>query len=466
MITLAHRVWPRPACSPSPQLAPEAASSSPAASALLRRLSASTFWILLSYGGGQGLRLASNLILTRLLAPEAFGIMALVSMILMGLALLSDAGIATAIAQSEDGDDPEFLDTAWSLQLLRGALLWGVASLLAEPLARVFDQEVLAWAVPIAGASLLLQGLTPARVETAHRHLHLGRLTLITLSAQALGLAAIIALCLFLRSVEALVVGMVLQEGLRLALIAVFLPGRRNRFALKAAPARQILRFGGWIFVATAFWFITHQGDRAILGQSLSPGELGLYNIALFLASFPLLLGQAITQKMLIPLYREGAEPAAISRLRWRLSACLLALLAGMAWGAPALVGLLYDARYLQAGPLCVMLAVSLTPAALLLSYDQAALAQGNSRGFCVYTALRATLQTGIFLLGLSHWGVVGGIAALGLSQIAAYPALRALARRHGAADLRHDLSFAALALLLQGGAVTWHLGRLKDAVF
>ena len=71
----------------------------------------------------QALRLASNLVLTRLLFPEAFGLMALVTVFVMALVMLSDIGTGPAIMGSRRGDDPAFLDTAWTIQILRGAIL-------------------------------------------------------------------------------------------------------------------------------------------------------------------------------------------------------------------------------------------------------------------------------------------------------------------------------------------------------
>ncbi len=44
-------------------------------------------------GGQQFLRLASNLILTRLMFPEAFGLMALIQTFMVGLQMFSDIGI-------------------------------------------------------------------------------------------------------------------------------------------------------------------------------------------------------------------------------------------------------------------------------------------------------------------------------------------------------------------------------------
>lgn len=82
---------------------------------LMARALRSTSWIVLGYGGSQAIRLASNLILTRLLFPEAFGLMALIQVVIVGLTLFSDVGIAPSIAQSKRGDDRDFLDTAWTI---------------------------------------------------------------------------------------------------------------------------------------------------------------------------------------------------------------------------------------------------------------------------------------------------------------------------------------------------------------
>jgi O-antigen/teichoic acid export membrane protein len=86
-----------------------------------------------AYAVAQGARLVSNLILARLLFPEAFGIMALVTVVLVGLAMFSDAGIGPAISQNARGDDADSLNTAWTINVLRGAVLWGAAWALAHP---------------------------------------------------------------------------------------------------------------------------------------------------------------------------------------------------------------------------------------------------------------------------------------------------------------------------------------------
>jgi O-antigen/teichoic acid export membrane protein len=90
---------------------------------------------------GHVLRLASNLILTRLLFEEAFGLMALVGVFLQGLQSFSDIGLRPAVIQNPKGEEPEFLATAFTIQGVRGLLLASVAALGAAPFAAFYSPK-------------------------------------------------------------------------------------------------------------------------------------------------------------------------------------------------------------------------------------------------------------------------------------------------------------------------------------
>ena len=79
-----------------------------------------TLWVLVGNGASQGLRLASNLILSRLLFPEAFGLMAIVNLVTLGLQMISNVGIRPAIIRHAEGDRRDFLDTAWTIHTHKG----------------------------------------------------------------------------------------------------------------------------------------------------------------------------------------------------------------------------------------------------------------------------------------------------------------------------------------------------------
>lgn len=440
-------------------------------SGLMARVLRSASWLMLSYGTSQALRLASNLILTRILFPEAFGLMALVGLVTVGLAMFSDIGLGPAVTQNPRGDDPDFLDTAWTIQVLRGFALWAGAAGLALPMAAFYDEPQLATYLPIAGMALAVSGFNPMRIETAYRHLQVGRLTTLELLSQFIGIAGMVALALLTRSVMALVLGSVLQAAARLVLTQLFLPGRGNRFRWEPEAARDLVHFGKWIFFSTAFWFISSQGDRAILGKFLTLEALGLYNIGYFLASFPYLLGLAVNQRLMMPVYRDrpaGDAPENFRKqrlLRSGLTGGILAMLAVMALAGPALIGLLYDARYAASGPIVTLVACALAPAAIVMTYDQAALAAGDSRGYFLYSAARAAAQVGLILAGVLHFGLTGAIAAMGLSILAVYPVLIWLSVKHRVWDRWHDLGFGLATAGLIAAAITLHWEAIQAMI-
>lgn len=410
-----------------------------------------------SYAVTQGLRLVSNLILTRLLFPEAFGLMALVSVVLVGLAMFSDIGIGPAISQHPKGDEPAFLDTAFTIDVARGVILWLLTCALAWPAAQLYDAPELLQLLPAAGLTLLIAGFNPTRIDTANRHLLLGRVTLLDLAAQVIGIGSMIVLALGMRSVWALVLGAIIGSLAKLVIMHLLLPGRTNRFQWQPEAGRDLIRFGKWIFLSTACGFLLSQGDKAIFGAYLTKGELGIYNIGWFLASFPILLAGAVTGRILIPLYRD--HPPALSpenarkmrRLRYAVSGGTLVLLAVLGVVGMPLVGFLYDPRYQAAGAVVVVMAMVQMPAVIGMTYDQSALAAGDSRSFFLLMALRAGVQTLAFLIGMETGGLWGALAGQGLALLALHPAIARLAHKHKAWDMRHDLIFFALAVGLVG---------------
>lgn len=405
------------------------------------------------FGASQVIRLGTNLILTRLLFPEAFGIMALISVVLVGLGQFSDIGIGPSIMQSKRGDDQDFLDTAWTIQAIRGVSLWLVACALSLPAAALYGAPELAQLLPVAGLTLLITGFNPTRLETAHRHMRLGRVTLIDLTTQLAGVIIAIALAYWLKSVWALVFSGIISTLIQLVFSNLLMPGPANRFRWEVSARDELIQFGKWIFLSTLCGFLFSQSDKILIGKYLSLGEFGVYNIGFFMASFPLMLGNMVNQKIMIPIYRECPPRESRSnfirlrRMRMLMTGALIVMVTIFASLGVWLIGFLYDPRYQAAGAVVVLLAIMQIPTIIQLTYDQAALAAGDSRRFFVLTLMRAILMVTGLVWGLEIAGLYGAILGQGLARLAIYPVTTWLARRVGAWDPVHDLIFAGLGL-------------------
>lgn len=417
------------------------------------------------FGFSQVVRLASNLILTRLLFPEAFGLMALVMVFIMGLHQFSDVGVVPAILQSKRGDDRAFLDTGWTMQVVRGFGLWVVACALAWPASLLYGAPELAHMLPVAALTLVIDGFRPTRMITANRHLMLGRVTLLDMVSQLSGVIAAISLAYWWGSVWALVVSALVGSTVQVLMATAFLPGERNRFTWERDSVSELMLFGKWVFLATIAGFFYNQADKIVMGKVLPLETFGIYNIGYFWASFPLLLGSMVTQKILIPIYREAppkenpANFAKLRKMRVVVTALLMIFVGIFALLGDWLVSLLYDPRYAMAGAVAVLLACAQMPALIVMTYDQAALAAGDSKRFFVLALARAVLIWVGLLAGVELAGLLGALIGIFCAYLAAYPVTVRLARRMGAWDGVHDAGFGLLALALMALAlwVNWN---------
>ncbi|MCP5088039.1 MAG: oligosaccharide flippase family protein [Rhodobacteraceae bacterium] len=418
-------------------------------------------WMVLGYGGSQMLRLASNLILTRLMFPEAFGLMALVAVFMQGLANFSDMGVGPSIMQSKRGDDRGFLDTAWTVQAVRGVILWIASCAIAIPVARFYGEPQLAQLIPVVGLGLVISGFNPTRLETAHRHLMLGRVNLIQIATQVVGIIVAIIFAMLTHSVWAFVISGLVSNIAHLFLLDRFMPGKRNWIRWEKPAVGELVHFGKWIFLSTVCGFLVSQGDKLVLGKFLTIDMLGIYNIGYFLASFPMLLSITVINKVMIPLYRERppSESAenfhALRLMRFGVTGVILSMVAVFAFFGVGLVEFLYDPRYEAAGAIVVLTAISQIPALIVLTYDQAALASGDSRRFFVLTFSKALLLMSGILIGVQVAGLLGVLIGQGIAMVLVYPVVVWLARRQGAWDPVHDMVYAAIGLLL-GSVAVW----------
>src|SRR5438105_946486 len=151
---------------------------------LRRRVLNAGAWTFVGYGLSLAIRFGSNLLLTRLLVPEMFGVMAIAIVVLVGLVMFSDLGLGQSVVRSERGSEPLFLNTAWAVQILRGILLWFVALLVSallviasdigiSPKGSVYADPILPYVIAILSIGVLFDGLNSTKGSEARRNLNL-----------------------------------------------------------------------------------------------------------------------------------------------------------------------------------------------------------------------------------------------------------------------------------------------------
>lgn len=423
-------------------------------------MTSGTIWTITGYGLSQTLRLGSNLVLAYLLSPEAFGLMLLVNVFIQGLGMFSDIGVGPSIIHNKRGDDPAFLDTAWTVQVVRGFLLWIASWIAASFVAAYYEEPRLSALIPVAGLTAAIAGFNSTKLFTVNRHMILGRRTLIDLCAQVVSIVVMIAWSLVDRSVWSLVAGGIANSLTKLALSHWALPGRSNRFHLETRAYREMFTFGKWIFVSTAITFFATQIDRLLVGKLLPIDEVGVYGTALNLASLPSLIIATLAGTVVYPVLAASArsDPASLSarttQIRGNILPCGLFAILGLALLSPAFFRTLYDERYADAGWITVTLMVPFWFLILSSSSDRALLALGDTRALALCNLVSLVGKVAGCVVGFRIGGLFGFILGLTTGNAACQIVIQIVLARHAISIWRQDVTLTLLGLLMGGAGV------------
>ncbi len=437
-------------------MTPAASGDSPARRPLKERILRAGSWTVFAYGCTLILRLLNSLILTRLLAPEVFGLIAIVMTIATVATLLSDIGIRQAIVHSKHGDEPLMLNTAWTMQIVRGLLIWTACCLTALGLnvaqqagwltaGSVYAAPELPLILALGTLSTVILGFESTKRFTADRRIEQKRVVLIELGSMLFGTVISIILAWHMRSVWALIIGGWVATVSSVVAGHSWLHGHSNRLAWDRGFALQIFSFGKWILASSLLYVLAINGDKLLLGVWVAPAVLGCYAIAQNLAQvLEMAVGRVFSQ-VAAPAFADliGHSPHRLREvyLRMRLPFDLLFIAAaGFVFGVgPWLIGVMYDPRYAQAGTLLQILSFLLIFARYGVS-TSAYLALQAPHAQAVMNLVRIVAFIVAVPTAYKVFGVQGAYWAIALHPMAIAPVVWWFDRRFGIGSWRHEV--------------------------
>ncbi len=403
------------------------------------------------------LRLAGNLVLTRLLAPEAFGLMALASVLIVGIVMLSDFGLQQVIVRSPNGENQAFLDTVWTVQILHGlgvaALVLGAAGALSiaqssgwVPCGNTYARTELPWIIAGLSLQVLLNGFVSTKFHLATRRMQVGRVVGVEFACQIVCLAVMVAWASVHPSVAALIAGNLSIAVCRLIVGQFLTEGARNRPRLDRASLTEVQSFGVWIFASSGLTFVITNVDKLVLGAALGPREFGLYAIALTLIMALHDLVLQVSHRVALPalssVHRQDPQRVGslYYRLRLPIDAFCLVLAGLLAVAGDLLIKILYDDRYADAGQYLRILALSLLGIRFAVLGELFQALGRTSLLLYEKVSRLLLLVVGIFV-GLQVLGIPGVVGAVALSFVAGpLVSVVVIQRRLGVLDVRREL--------------------------
>jgi len=370
----------------------------------------------------RGLRLVRNMILARLLAPDDFGLMAIIIAISTLFEVFSDIGVRQSVIHNKKGAEYEYLNMVWWLQTVRSLVLFAIMFLIAPSISSFYGKPELTLFLRIAFVAGIFHGVISPRVHALQKELRFGRWVFISQGAGFLGTVFAIGSAFWFRNTWALVIGFT-AEALSRCLLSFILCPFWPRFRIDWNSSKELLRYVRGMVGLSFLTIVYMQADVFVLGKLMPTKQVGMYVLALALARQPTGMFSRVIGDVLLPVFAEKQDDkqslcrAALKMIRTTV-VLGIPLVAIAAIFAGSILSVVYGPKYAAVavpfGILCAAQLFRIQKTILGVTY----LALGKQHLHRRFVLIMVTIILIAMYPGVKFFGLVGAACVLLLADV------------------------------------------------
>jgi len=370
------------------------------------------------FAGISLVRLISSVTLTRILYPEAYGIVVMMSMAAYVLEMVSDIGATALLVRHARGRDPAFLHTVWSVRFLKGLLNAAILFFAAPWIANWYQTPLLELSLRIFSLTFLIKAVESMTFLLAMRDQRSRVISYAELISACISTTFVIVYSYFSRDHYGMIFGMILNTLCVVSISYIRTDRVWPKFMLEKDAVKEIFGFAKYVTPSSIVTIFVSQFDKIIFLKLFDLRLMGLYGVANGIAGPVESLGTRINHMVLYPrcakYFREDPDNVAnrYYKENYKLLALIIALPAIVAGLASPIIQLLFDARY--AGAAVVIQAFCLR--GVLLAFagpsENLLVAAGNPKMVLIGNLLRLLWLVPASLIGFHYWGFHGFVFA------------------------------------------------------
>ncbi|HEY4339868.1 MAG TPA: oligosaccharide flippase family protein [Steroidobacteraceae bacterium] len=421
-------------------------------------------------------KFASSLILTRILLPDAYGIITILMSISFTLIMLSDVGTYTSVVRAPNGESRPYLNTAWTIRFVRSSLNATIMFFATPAIVRIFGAPELSAPLRVFALWFLIDALESNSIPIAARRKNTRVVVYSDFIATLISTTFTIIYCYFSRTFWGMVYGLLLNRALFVSFSYLFYKEFRPQFGFDRSAARDIFQFTRFVMPSSILTLFLSQFDKAVFLRFFDLRLLGIYGVASNIAGQVESLISRTSEMVVYPrcAHNFRSDPGSFPEKYYtdniRVFAVTGVMAAGVGGAAQLIISFLYDPRYALAG---VVLQTVMIRAALLSIASPAEtmlIAAGQSHVILVSNIYRASSIVLGSVAGFYAFGFIGFLYGMALSGLP--PAIYLLLRQRklGAPILRYEMYRAAyMAVIALTSFVAsrtimtlFHVSRLK----
>lgn len=363
------------------------------------------------------LRFIRNIILARLLAPEAFGLMATVLASVSVIEAFSEVGLRQSVIQNKKGAEDGFLNITWWISSMRGLILFTIGYLAAPYICDFYGKPESLLLIRTGFLAILFSGFLSPKVHVLEKEMRFRNWVFLMQGSGVLGVLITIALAFILKNVWALVIGYVAESLIRLVLSFIFFP-IHPRFNFNPTFLHQIVDFSKRMFGLPILMMIFLQADIFVIGKILSMAHLGIYSLARGLAEMPNTFLSKIIHPIVLPaLSSMQDDRARVKASLLTLTKCSavfgMPLVTFLAIFAEPILSILYGSQYGTAAIpfalLCVSNLILISSSFIMNMY----IAMGRPNIHRSASFIRTAFVLVIIYPAVKHFGLAGAAVSI-----------------------------------------------------
>lgn len=398
--------------------------SPPDASVIGARVRAGVLWKGASQLVLQLSRVAVALVLARLLAPEDWGLAAMVLVFTGFGVVLTDSALGVALVQRRDVGDVDCSTVFWANAAI-GGLLLAVGIACAGPLASFYGEPDVEGLFVVTSVGFLVASLGSTHVAWLTREMRFGTLEVRQMCATATGAATGVAVALGGGGAWA-IVGMTFAEAVASTLLLWLLTPWRPGLVFSWRSLRRLAAFAANVLGENALY----QGGRnlppLLIGRVLGAAPLGAFTLATSLILVPFSRLAAPLQQVFFPAFARLTDERERVADLWVRATRLVAFVAmpslvGLAIVAEEFVGVVLGGRWALVATLVQILAVVGIVQSLQTLNGEVLLALDRAATLLRFTLLWFVATVAAVAVGLA-WGIEAVVAAYAAAVLAIEP--------------------------------------------
>ncbi len=390
-------------------------------SGLMARSARGALSLAVGTGFEKGFRFVRSMFLTRLLAPEFLGQMAVIMSCNYFLEAIAEVGIKQAIIQSKHGLDKDYLNMAWFFQAVRGIVLYIAGFVLAPLIASFYKQPELALYIRFAFLAIFLRSILSPRAHVLEKQFHFFKSVLLIQGSGLIGSLVTVILAFTLRNIWALLIGMVAEYAIMFLfsfLLCPFLP----RFHFHRGYFLELFHFARGMFAVPLLTFVAFEADVLIGGRLVNMVLMGWYSMARQLARMPREYFGAVIGPVMLPAFSEKQDDLqsliyAIDKISMLIGLFMIPLMTGMALYAVPILSVIWGPDFAAVSIpfamlcFCIYLRIQGMPLASLY------LALGKPHIQRYFVAIRSFILIPLLIVMTRRYALAGMAASVLLAE-------------------------------------------------